>query len=132
MGANAVEISGKCIVCDSSCVARHCTGPEPTDCTACKVNGAVLSGTPELCLCPAGTYLDTTDTAGDRCLRCNEDCETCYGQVIVNVLPVIPITLKLTQPSTKASVSVLASRVMSITSSLIYVWERVQKQVLTS
>ena len=78
-GTNAVEVNGACVVCDSSCVAGHCTGPEATDCTACKVNGAQLSGTPALCLCPAGTYLDTTDTAGDRCLYCNEDCATCYG-----------------------------------------------------
>jgi len=53
------------------------------------------------------------------------------AQVTSNVLPVIPITLKLTQPSTKASVSVPASRVMSIMSSSIYVCKRVKTQVLT-
>lgn len=53
------------------------------------------------------------------------------AQVTSNVLPVIPITLKLTQPSTKASVFVPASRVMSIMSSSIYVYKRVKTQVLT-
>ena len=75
-GTNAVEIDGKCVKCNSACLAGHCTGPEAHECTECKVNGAELSGTPSLCLCPVGTYLDENE---QRCVKCNMDCASCNG-----------------------------------------------------
>ena len=69
------DIQKRCLPCDSNCL--NCTGPDPNQCTSCKLNETNRHYLESECLpaCPPGYTID-----GDfRCQNCDPECETCHG-----------------------------------------------------
>ena len=67
--------SGTCKACSSDC--QECLGPTLNECTSCRNNLAIPSGSSTgVCTCGDGMFLDS---AAGMCLACSSTCKTCSG-----------------------------------------------------
>lgn len=86
------EVSGTCLNCASNC--DFCSGGLASQCSACNPNYPYVVWDTQVCVneCPAGyktrpdlfQCVDSCPSVGyhdvnDRCIECNEVCNTCFG-----------------------------------------------------